>query len=47
MPTLIPGEQYQAILLDVEPLEDVEEFIYFDGMFIANGQGTTSIRNLN
>ncbi len=36
----IPGEQRQAILLDGEPLEDVEKFKYLGSMFVANGQGT-------
>ncbi len=28
MPARIPGEQRQAVLLDDEPLEDVEKFKY-------------------
>ncbi len=36
---LIPGEQRQAVLLDGEPLEDVEKFKYLGLMFVANGQG--------
>ncbi len=45
MPVLIPGEQRQAVLLDGEPLEDVEKFKYLGSMFVANGQGTKEIRN--
>ncbi len=37
---LIPGEQRQGVLLDGEPLEDVEVFNY-----IANSQGTEEIRS--
>ncbi len=39
MSALIPGEQRQAVLLDGEPLEDVERFKYLGSMFVANGQG--------
>ncbi len=35
MSTLIPGEQHQAVLLDGEPLEDVERFKYLVSMFVA------------
>ncbi len=35
MPALIPGEQRQAVLLDGEPLEDVERFKYLGSMFFA------------
>ncbi len=45
MSALIPGEQRQAILLDGEPLKDVEKFKYFGSMFVANGQGTEEIRS--
>ncbi len=45
MPVLIPGEQRQAVLLDDEPLEDVEKFKYLCSMFVANGQGTEEIRS--
>ncbi len=41
----IPGEQRQAVLLDGEPLEDVDKFMYLGSMFIANGQGTEEIRS--
>ncbi len=41
MATLIPGEQRQAVPLDIEPLEDVDKLNYF----VANGQGTEEIRN--
>ncbi len=44
MPALIPGEQRQAVLLDGEPLEDVDQFKYLGSMFVANGQGTEEIR---
>ncbi len=40
MSALIPGEQRQAVLLDGEPLEDVDKFKYLGSMFVANGQGT-------
>ncbi len=45
MSALIPGEQRQAILLDGEPLEDVEKFKYLCSMFVANGKGTEEIRS--
>ncbi len=38
MSALIPGEQRQIVLLDGEPLEDIDEFKYLTSMFIANGQ---------
>ncbi len=38
MPALIPGEQRQAVLLDGEPLEDVDKFKYLGSMFVAIGQ---------
>ncbi len=44
MSALIPGEQRQAVLLDGEPLEDVDKFEYLGSMFVANGQGTKKIR---
>ncbi len=44
MSALIPGEQRQAVLLDGEPLEDVDKFKYLGSMFVANGQGTEEIR---
>ncbi len=36
MSALIPGEQRQAVLLDGEPLEDVDKFNYLGSMFVAN-----------
>ncbi len=42
---LISGEQRQAVLLDGEPLEDVEKFKYMGSMLVANGQGTGEIRS--
>ncbi len=44
MSALIPGEQRQAVLLDGETLEDVDEFKYLGSMFVANGQGTEEIK---
>ncbi len=44
MSALIPGEQRQAVLLDGEPLEDVDKFKNLGSMFVANGQGTEEIR---
>ncbi len=37
MSALISGEQRHAVLLDSEPLEDVEKFKYLGSMFVANG----------
>ncbi len=45
MSALVPDEQRQAVLLDGEPLEDVEKFKYLGSMFVANGQGTEEIRS--
>ncbi len=45
MSALIPGDQRQAILLDAEPLEDVEKCQYLCSMFVAYGQGTEEIRS--
>ncbi len=45
MSALIPVEQHQAVLLDGEPLEDVEKFKYLGSMFVANGQSTEEIRS--
>ncbi len=45
MSALMPGEQRQAVLLDGEPLEDVDRFKYLGSMFVANGQGTEEIRS--
>ncbi len=44
MSALVPDEQRLAVLLDGEPLEDVEKFKYLGSMFVANGQGTEEIR---
>ncbi len=44
MAALIPGEQHQAVLLDGEPLVDVDKFKYLGSMFVANDQGTEEIR---
>ncbi len=38
MSALIPGEQRQTVLLQGEPLEDVDKFKYLGSMFVANGQ---------
>ncbi len=43
MSALIPYEQRQAVLLDGEPLEDVDK-LKLGSMFVANGQGTEEIR---
>ncbi len=40
MSVLIPGEQRQAVLLDGEPLKDVDRFKYLGSMFAGKGQGT-------
>ncbi len=45
MSPLIPGEQRQVVLLDCEPLEDVDRFKYLGSTFVANGQGTEGIRS--
>ncbi len=42
---LIPGEQRQAVLLDGEPMEDVDKFKYLGSIFVANGQGTEEVRS--
>ncbi len=34
-----------TVLLDGEPLEDVDKFKYLGSMFVANGQGTEEIRS--
>ncbi len=47
MSALIPGEQRQAVLLDGEPLEDVNKFKYLCSMFVTNGQGTKEIRGMS
>ncbi len=41
MSALIPGEQRHAVLLDGDPLEDVDKFKYLD----SNGQATEEIRS--
>ncbi len=41
----IPSEQRQAVLLDGEPLKDVDKFTYLGSMFVANGQGTEEVRS--
>ncbi len=33
------------VLLDGEPLEDVDKFKYLASMFVANGQGAEEIRS--
>ncbi len=45
MPALIPGKQRQAVLLDGEPLEDVDKFKYLGSMLVTNDQGTEEIRS--
>ncbi len=45
MSALISGEPRQAVLLDVEPLEDVDKFKYLDSMFVANGSVTEETRS--
>ncbi len=40
VPTLIYGEQHQAILLNGEPVENVDKFKYVGSMSVANGQCT-------
>ncbi len=45
MSALIPGEQRQAVLLDGEPLEDVDKFQRLGSMLVTNGQGTEEIRS--
>ncbi len=45
MLALIPGEQRQTVLLDGEPLEDVDKVKYLGSMFVANGQGNEDIRS--
>ncbi len=45
MSALIPGEQRQAVLLDGEPLEDVDKFKYLRSTFVAHGQSTEEIRS--
>ncbi len=45
MSELIPVEQRQVVLLDSEPLEDVDKFKCLGSMFVANGQGTEEIKS--
>ncbi len=47
MSTLIPGEQRQAVLLNGEPLEDVDKFKYLGSMFVSNSQGPETFRSRN
>ncbi len=42
---LIPGEQRQTVLLDGEPLEDIDKLKSFGPTFIANSQGTKVLRS--
>ncbi len=37
MSALIPGEQRHAVLLDGEPVEDIEKFKYLGSIFVAKG----------
>ncbi len=43
MSTLIPGEQRRAVLIDGEPVKDVDKFMYLGSMFVANGQITEEV----
>ncbi len=45
MSALIHGEQCQAVLLDGEPLEDLDKFKCLGSVVVANGQGTEEIRS--
>ncbi len=45
MSARIPGEQRQAVLLDGEPLQDVDKFKYLASVFVANEQGTEEVRS--
>ncbi len=45
MSTLIPGEQRRAVLIDGEPVKDVDNFMYLGSMFVANSQVTEEIRS--
>ncbi len=48
MSALIPCEHCQAVMLDDEPLEDVDKFKYVGSMFVASSQDTEKIRtNIN
>ncbi len=39
MSAFIPNDQRQEVLLDGEPLEDVDKFKYLGSTFVPNGQG--------
>ncbi len=43
---IIPGEQRQAVLLDGEPLEEVDKFKHPSSMFVAIVRGTEEIRSM-
>ncbi len=45
MSAIISGEEREAVLLDGEPLEDVDKFKHLGSIFVANGQGTEDIRS--
>ncbi len=45
MSAIISDEEREAVLLDGEPLEDVDKFKHIGSMFVANGQGTEEIRS--
>ncbi len=38
MSALMPGEQRQAVVLDNEPMEDVDKFKYLGSRFVANAR---------
>ncbi len=42
---LMPGDQCHTVVLNGEPLEDVEKFKYLGSMLVANGQGTEETRS--
>ncbi len=44
MSAFIGGKQRQAVLLDGEPIEDVDKFKYLGSMFITNSQDTEEIK---
>ncbi len=43
MSTHVPGVQLHAVLLDDEPLQNVDKFKYFGSLLIENDQGTREI----
>ncbi len=45
MPTLMPSEQHQAVLLDGEPLGEANEIEHFGSMCIPNDQRTYKSRS--